>query len=87
MPKCKINDRILGALLTAAARIGAANRKQYTAAIKRDRRGNVTRGYTITEDHQRVITTIDQYARCKINDEDAMAVLHEYGVFKARTSR
>lgn len=87
MSKCKPNERIFTALLTAADRIGAANRKYYMAMIKRNRRGQVTKTYSLTEDHQRVMKTIDKYARCKIGDEAAMAVLHEYGVFKARTSK
>jgi len=87
MSRCKPNERVLKALLTAADRIGAASRKHYMASVKRNRRGQVTQGYTLTEDHQRVMSTIDKYARCKIGDEDAMAVLHEYGVFKSRTAR
>jgi len=82
--KCKPNDRILGALLKAAERIGEKSRAEYMAQVKRDRKGRVTRSYTLNEAHQRVMTTIDAYSRCKINDDEAMSVLHEYDVLKKR---
>ena len=87
MASCKPNDQVLLALLKAAERIGAASRREYMAQVKRDRRGRLTRGYTLNENHQRLMTTIDNYARCRIDSNEAMSVLHEYGVLKARTKR
>ena len=84
MPTCKPNDRVLSALLTAAERIAARSRPSYMAQVKRNRRGQVTRGYSLSEPHKRVMDTIDAYSRCKINDDEAMSVLHEYDVSKAR---
>lgn len=82
---CSVNDRVYKALRAAADRIGEANSASYRAQIKRDRRGRVKQSYGITEDHAKVLDTLDRYCRGKIDDESAMAVLHEYGVFRART--
>jgi hypothetical protein len=81
---CRPNDRIFTALLRAAEKIGERSRAAYMAQIRRDRRGRVTQGYRLNEGHQRVMDTIDAYARCKIGDEQALSVLHEYDVNKAR---
>ena len=80
------DDRILKALLTAADRIGKAERAGYTSQVKR-RRGKVVSGYSISSAHQTVMQTIDDYTRGKIDDEAAMAVLHEYDVLMARTQK
>lgn len=83
MPK----DQVLTALLTAADRIGKAERAGYASQVKR-RRGSsrkVVSGYRISGAHQTVMQAIDDYTRGKIDDEAAMAVLHEYDVLMART--
>lgn len=84
MANCKPDDRILTALIKASEKIAAQSRAAYMAQIKRDRRGRVMQGYRLNEGHQRVMETIDAYSRCKIDGEQAMSVLHEYDVNKAR---
>lgn len=78
------DDRILKALLTAADRIGKAESAHYASQVKR-RRGKVVGGYSISSAHHTVMQAIDDYTRGKIDDEAAMAVLHEYDVLMART--
>ena len=78
------NDTVLKALLRCADQIGTVNRQAYMCQVRRNRYGRVTRGYCLTEAHQRVMGTIDAYARGRLADEEAMSVLHEYDVFKER---
>src|SRR5258706_11344363 len=73
------DDRVLKALLTAAERIGKAESAHYASQVKR-RRKKVVSSYSISSAHQTVMNAIDDYARGKIDDEAAMAVLHEYDV-------
>jgi hypothetical protein len=82
--KCQPDERILSALLHTAEQIGRRAAPAYMKQIKRDRRGRVTAGYSISEAHRHVTDTIDAYARCKINNEEALSVVTEYGVMKAR---
>jgi hypothetical protein len=72
------------ALMFAAERIGRANYQAGLYRVRRDRRGRVTTGYSITETHQRVINTSSQVCGGRITPEEAMAVLHEYDVLKER---
>ena len=81
---CLPNDQVLRALLHSAKQIGDRSRAKYMAQIKRDRKGNVTQGYRLSEAHEDVMKTIDAYSRCKLSDNAAMAKLHEYDVTKAR---
>jgi hypothetical protein len=82
-----VNAQVYSALATAAARIGNVYRTSYVSQIRRDRRGNVIHGYTLAPEHALVIETLGAYCRGRIDDNDAMAVLHGYEVFNARTGR
>jgi hypothetical protein len=77
-------ERAWTALQRAAERIGKAEHAAGRYKVQR-RRGKVVRGYSITEAHQRVIEAMNALGRDKITPEQAMAILHEYDVFQART--
>lgn len=79
-------ERVWLALQRAAERIGQAEHAAGRYKVTR-RKGRVVQGYSISEAHRRVIDTMDALGRDKITSEQAMAVLHEYEVFQARTAR
>ncbi len=68
----------------AAERIGRANYAQGLYRVRRNRRGRVTTGYSITDAHRRVIDTSSQVCGGRITPEEAMAVLWEYDVTRER---
>jgi hypothetical protein len=78
-------DQTLRALKIAAEKIGAHAYKAGLYKVKRNRKGVVIRGYTLTPEHQEVITAIDALSRDLISPEDAMCVLHGYEVLNSRT--
>ncbi len=78
-----INIQVYEALMKASEKIGAAMRKDYMAQIKR-RKGQVVKGYTLSEAHRKVQEMLDKYSRGKVSDEEAMAILHDYDVIKER---
>ena len=79
-------DQVLSALSKAAERIGLSAYRAGHYKVKRNRKGKVVQGYTLTEAHKRVVDTIDDLSRNRITPEEAMAVLHEYDVMKERLS-
>lgn len=78
-------DQALRALKTAAEKIGMHAYRSGLYKVKRNRKGEVIQGYTLTPEHQEVMTAIDALSRDLITPEDAMALLHGYEVFNART--
>ncbi len=80
------HDRAYVALQKASERIGAAEYAAGRYSVKRSRNGTVVRGYTISEAHKAVVDALNALGRNRISPEEAMAVLHTYDVFKARTT-
>jgi len=78
-------DQALRALKSAAEKIGMHAYRAGLYKVKRNRKGKVTQGYTLTPEHQEVITTIDALSRDLITPEVAMGLLHGYEVFNSRT--
>lgn len=72
------------ALSKAAERIGLAEFRAGHYKVRR-RRGRVISGYSLSEAHRTVIDAMGALGRDEITPEEAMAVLHEYGVLRART--
>lgn len=81
---CNEKERVYNALSIAASRIGANNyRKLCDAARAKGRKVKNVR-YVPTDAHKRVIDTINAFMSGALSANDAMAVLHEYDVFKER---
>lgn len=77
-------EAVYKALLTAAERIGHNAYKAGLYNVRRNRKGTVVRGYTLTPEHQEVMTAIDALGRGTISAEEAMSILHEHDVIAAR---
>lgn len=77
-------ERVWLALQHAAERIGRAEHAAGRYKVTR-RKGRAVQGYTISEAHRRVIDTMNKLGADKITPEQAMAVLHEYDIFQARS--
>jgi len=77
-------EQAYAALMKAAERVGANAYKAGLYKVKRDRKGNVVRGYTLTPEHQELMTAMDALGRGKISAEEAMVVVNQYEVTKAR---
>lgn len=85
-PKSLPNPQVINALRTAADRIGSNNyRKEIYKPVYS--KNKLVKNYAITESHQKVIDTLNQYIAGKINDHTAMAVLHEHDVLNERTQK
>jgi hypothetical protein len=74
------------ALQRAAERIALSEYLAGHYKVQR-RRGKVVRGYTLSEAHRTVLAAMNALGRDEITPEEAMAVLHEYDVLKARTAK
>jgi hypothetical protein len=85
--RCEIDDQVYRALRTAADRIGSGAYRAGLYKVKYNRKGQVVHGYRLTEAHERVLDTLNAYCRGKLTKNDAMAVLHEYDVSKARLGK
>lgn len=88
MEKRRLTDQekqVYTALVKASERIGLNAHKAGLYKVKRDRKGNVTQGYTLTPEHQELVTAIDALGRGIITTEEGMAILHQYEVLNART--
>jgi 6-phosphogluconolactonase (cycloisomerase 2 family) len=79
-----LHDQAYMALQKAGERIGAAEFGAGHYKVKR-RQGKVIQGYSISPEHKQVIDALNDLGRFKITPEEAMNVLHEYDVIKART--
>jgi hypothetical protein len=77
-------EQVHAALVKAAERIGANAYKAGHYKVKRNRKGVVVQGYTLTPEHQEVMTAIDALGRGTITAEEGMAILHQYEVHNAR---
>jgi hypothetical protein len=80
------HDQAYSALQAAGERIGAAEYAAGRYKARRGRTGKVTQGYTISSEHKQVVDALNDLGRNRISPEQAMAILHEYDVLKARTS-
>jgi hypothetical protein len=79
-----VNEQVYTALRVAADRIGNGEFTAGRYRVKRNRRGVVIQGYVLSEEHQRVLTTLDTYCRGNCSDDEAMGVVHEYSIQQAR---
>jgi len=77
-------DQAYDALRKAADRIADNAYRAGLYKVKR-RKGKVVEGYRLTEEHARVLSTLDALSRKRITPDEAMSVLHEYEVVGART--
>jgi gamma-glutamylcyclotransferase (GGCT)/AIG2-like uncharacterized protein YtfP len=77
-------EQAYAALLQAAERVGFNAYKAGLYKVKRDRKGNVVRGYVLTPEHQELITAINALGRGEISAEEAMALVSQYEISKAR---
>lgn len=73
------------ALVKASEKIGLNAYKAGLYRVKRDRKGNVVQGYSLTPEHQELVTAIDALGRGAITAEEAMSLLHQYEILNART--
>lgn len=72
------------ALMKAAEKMGWNNYQAGLAAHVRKGRKKHTYRYTPTEEHERVIKASSDVLKGRITPEQAMAMLHEYDIFKQR---
>lgn len=77
-------DQAHHALLIATDRIGKNAFKAGLYKVRKDRKGKVIQGYSLTPEHQEVMTAIDALGRNLITPEDAMNVVSQYEVSRAR---
>lgn len=77
-------EQAYNALETAAERIGANNYKNGLYRVKRDRKGRVISGYTITAEHAAIVEAMPRVLSGELSPESAFAMLHEYDVLKQR---
>lgn len=73
------------ALVKASERIGMNAYKAGLYKVKRNRKGEVIKGYSLTPEHQELVTAIDALGRGNISAEEAMSLLHQYEILEART--
>ena len=77
-------DQALHALKVAAERVGRNAHQAGRYKVKRNRKGQVISGYTLTPEHQELIIAIDALSRDRISPEEAMAIVNQYEIVKAR---
>ncbi len=76
--------QVYRALSQAAARIGQNNYRRGLYHVKKDRRGRLIEGYSITPAHERVIKAMSALLDGHITPDEAMAILWEPDVMQER---
>lgn len=79
-----MKEQAYNALCIASERMGRNNYRAGLYRVKRNRRGQVVQGYTITPEHAAVVAAMPRVLSGELSPNDAMAMLHEYETEKQR---
>jgi len=77
-------EQAYNALRIASERMGRNNFRAGLYSVRRDHRGRVTQGYSVTPEHAAVVDAMPRVLSGELSPSDAMAMLHEYNTEKQR---